>query len=195
MLSGLLGGCASHQQSKDAARQRFEQTTARAKIPMAREFFENGKTDEAVTILTDCLRMDPDNPQAHLLMGEVQISLGRNDVARAHLLKAVELQDQLHAAWSWLGVIALEAKQPQQAIDYQRKALERDPLNVDYILNLAETTVSLEALDEAEYSVEREMPGFAHGCASDDDNGQSEKPPGGSNGSHSFVQTDSGPES
>jgi tetratricopeptide (TPR) repeat protein len=150
LVSGLLGGCASHQQNRQAALQRFEQTTARAKLPLAREFFESGKNDEAVTILTDCLRMDPDNPQVHLLMGEVQLALGRNEIARTHFLRAVEQQDQFHAAWSWLGVIAVEAKQPRQALDYQRKALDRDPLNVDYALNLAETLVSLEELDAAD---------------------------------------------
>jgi Tfp pilus assembly protein PilF len=150
VLSGLLSGCASHQQSKQAAHQRFEQTTAQGKFPLARQFFENGKNDEALTILTDCLRQDPDNPQVHLLMGEVQLSLGRNDVARTHFLKAVELQDQLHAAWAWLGVIALEAKQPREALEYQIKALERAPLNVDYILSMAETHAGLNEFDMAD---------------------------------------------
>ena len=150
LLSGFLGGCASHQQNKQAAHQRFDQTSAQGKFPLARQFYENGKNDEALTILTDCLRQNPDNPQVHLLMGEVQLSLGRNDVARTHFLKAVELQDQLHTAWAWLGVISLEAKQPREALEYQTKALERDPLNVDYILSVAETHATLNEFDAAD---------------------------------------------
>lgn len=148
--SGLLSGCASFPQNKQAAHQRYDQTTARAKVPLARELYKSGKTDEAVLVLNDCLRLDPDNAAAHLLMGEVQLSLGRNEIARTHLLKAVSLQDQLHAAWAWLGVISLEAKQPRQALEYQAKALERDPLNVDYILNVAETHATLSEFDAAD---------------------------------------------
>ncbi|NLH16079.1 MAG: tetratricopeptide repeat protein [Phycisphaerae bacterium] len=150
VMSGLLGGCASFSQSKQAAHQRYDQTAARGKIPLARSLYESGKTEDALLVLTDCLQLDPDNAAAHLLMGEVQLSIGRNEIARTHLLKAVTLQDQLAAGWAWLGVIAVEAKQLRQAQEYQRKALERDPLNVDYILNLAETLVALDEMEAAD---------------------------------------------
>lgn len=151
VVSGLLSGCTqSFQQSKEAARQRYEQTAVRGKLPMARELYESGKNDEALLVLTDVLKLDPDNPQVHLLMGEVQLTLGRNEVAKTHFLKAVELQDQLHAAWAWLGVISLEAKQPRQALEYQSKALKLAPLNVDYILSLAETHATLNEFDAAD---------------------------------------------
>ncbi len=147
---GLLNGCASFRENKQAAHQRYDQTTSRAKVPLARELFTSGKTDEAFMVLSDCLRQDPDNAQAHLLMGQIQLSLGRNEIAKRHFLKTVELQDQIHSAWAWLGVIALEGKQPQQALEYQKKALERDPLNVDYILNVAETHAALNDFDAAD---------------------------------------------
>lgn len=149
MAVGFLTGCASFSQNKQAAHERYDKTAVRGKLPMARELYQSGKTNDALLVLNECLQLDPDNPQAHLLMGEVQLSIGRNEIAKTHFLKTVGLQDQLHAAWAWLGVIAVEDKQPREAMGYQTKALERDPLNVDYILSLAETLATLEEFDAA----------------------------------------------
>ncbi len=150
LLPLIGGGCASFSQNKKAAVQRYEVATARAKLPLAREFYENNKPDDALKVLNHCLAVDPDNAQANLLMGEIQLSQGRNGIARQYLNKAVEQEDSLHQAWAWLGVIALEAQNPKQAVDYQSKALQRDPLNLEYILSLSETYSVLGQYDLAD---------------------------------------------
>ncbi|MCK4960341.1 MAG: hypothetical protein KAT00_13095, partial [Planctomycetes bacterium] len=46
-LLAIAGGCESYAEKKEAAYSRWHKATAQAKIPVARELFENNKLDEA----------------------------------------------------------------------------------------------------------------------------------------------------
>ena len=131
-------GCESHAQKKQAAQLRWEQATAKAKMPVARNFLDEGRIDEAEEIITQCLKADPEMPEGHLLMGRVHIAYGRIPQAEESLTKAVELDSNCHHGWYLLAGIAMQNKQPAQALDYYNRAVLLAPANTDYITALAE---------------------------------------------------------
>ena len=132
-------GCDSYAQQKEAAYQRWERTTAKAKLPLARELFNKESFQEAYTILSKCIEADPELLEAHMLMGRVMYSQGRLADAAYSFAKATELDDWTDEAWYMLGRIAQQqGDHPKAAICF-RKAIEIRPINTDYIIALART--------------------------------------------------------
>ncbi|MBN1126211.1 MAG: tetratricopeptide repeat protein [Sedimentisphaerales bacterium] len=132
-------GCESYQKRKEQARLRYERATAKAKVPLARDYFEEGRIEDARKILDNCLIADPTNSQANLLMGEIQMTQGRTGEAKICFENALETDQELHKAWAYLGSIAQEEKQSMRAIECYNKALELEPLNTEYVLAIAES--------------------------------------------------------
>ena len=138
LIPALSAGCESHAQKKQAAQLRWEQATAKAKMPVARNFLDEGKIDEAEKIITQCLKADPEMAEGHLLMGRVHLAYGRIPQAKESLTKAVELDSNCHHGWYLLAGIAMQNKQPAQAFDYYNRAVSLAPANTDYIIALSE---------------------------------------------------------
>ncbi len=142
-------GCNSYEQKKQAARLRFDQAMSQAKIPLAWSLFEEGNIEDARQTIIGCLHAEPDNALANLLMGQIELVQGRLSSAERYLLTATEQNGNLHQGWAYLGVIAQENKQLAAAMIYHRKALELEPLNVDYIMSVAETYAMEGQYDQA----------------------------------------------
>ncbi|MBN1816625.1 MAG: tetratricopeptide repeat protein [Sedimentisphaerales bacterium] len=156
-MMATAAGCESYQQRKAQARLRYERATSQAKVPLARNYFEEGRTEDAQKILGACLTADPANAQAHLLMGEIQITQGRTDEAKTHFENALETDPRLHKAWAYLGSIAHEQKQPARAIECHQKALDLEPLHIEYILAVAECHVLQGDYDQAQSLLHAKM--------------------------------------
>jgi tetratricopeptide (TPR) repeat protein len=137
-ILALSAGCDSHAQKKQAAQLRWEQVTAKAKMPVARNFLDEGKIADAEKIIIRCLKADPEMPEVHLLMGRVHMAYGRIPQAEKSLTTAVELDSNCHHGWYLLAGIAMRNKQPAQALDYYNRAVLLAPANTDYIISLAE---------------------------------------------------------
>jgi len=162
VLCAMAAGCHTYEQKREQARLRFEKATAKAKLPLAREFFESDRIEEAHKTARECLDADPDDPQANLLMGQIELSLGRLDAADACFLKAVEIDPKLHQGWSHLGAVAQDRKQAASAFEYHLKALDIQPLNAEYILLVAQGHAAAGRYDQAVALLEekaRYLPG------------------------------------
>jgi tetratricopeptide (TPR) repeat protein len=143
------GGCLSHAQAKKAALQRWEKASARIKLPVAQQEFDNGKYADAVKTVSECLKADPNLPQAHLLAGKILFVQGQSAGCVAELEKAVKIDEKLDDGWYWLGLVAEENEQTDKASQYYQKALNLNGSNIEYILAAARASVTLDKADEA----------------------------------------------
>jgi len=106
---GLLimgAGCDLHTARTNSARLRLERTIAKTKVCVAEEFFQNGEVDQAEQILNQSLQVNPQTPEAHLLMGKIHYACSRFDNARTSFLTALELDKNLQQAKDFLELIA-----------------------------------------------------------------------------------------
>ena len=127
-------GCDSYAQQKEAAYQRWEKTTAKAKVPLARDLFMNESFEEAQGILAKCIEANPELLEAHMLMGKVMYSQGRLAEAGESFGRAVKLDDWTDEAWYMLGRISQQqGDHPKAAVSF-RKAIEIRPIKTDYII-------------------------------------------------------------
>ena len=132
-------GCESYAEHKEAAKLRWAEATAKAMIPVVRGQLENGKLDEAEKTLQECLEVNPDVAEAHLLMGKIHLARANLTQASDSLNKAIDLDKTLDSAWYLLAVIAQQNAQPQQALEYYNLAMLLAHAKVGYIISIAET--------------------------------------------------------
>ena len=145
LITGLiltLAGCESYAEKKAAAQLKWEKTSARAKLSVARDLFTNGRIDEAAKTASKCLSVDPENPQAHLLMGEIRLEQARFEEAKKSLQTAVELDENLDQAWFCLASIHQQENQLEKARQGYEKALRLKPTSADYVIALAEIDIA-----------------------------------------------------
>ncbi len=78
-------------------------------------------------------------------------SLGRRDIegAKRHLARALEIAPKFVAAWNYLGTIAYQSGEYEQAEKYFRTALEHEPGAFTPAVNLGGTLLSLRRFEEA----------------------------------------------
>jgi tetratricopeptide (TPR) repeat protein len=148
-LSGMLAGCDTQAQNKQAAVQRWEKSTAYAKLPTVENLIERNQLDEARKTLVKCLQADPGLAVAHFLMGRVYFIENRNADARTSFEQAVALDDTLDAAWYHLGVLAALDGDDERAMDAYQKALTLKPAEAEYAITVAQLYMHTGCIDQA----------------------------------------------
>ena len=138
LLAGLAG-CDSHAMKKEVMVSAWEESTAKAKIPIAEEYLQNERFGDAGEILDEILNNAPQLAEAHLLMGKLHLSQARLNEAHKYLQQAVKLDRSLDQAWFHLALIAQHHDNDVQAQVNYNRALKLKPGNIDYILALART--------------------------------------------------------
>jgi arylsulfatase A-like enzyme/Flp pilus assembly protein TadD len=120
---------------------------------------EAGRQKEAYDTLQKVLKEDPDNPKAWEQLGLVELRLGHWDKARAHSLRALELNRQLPLAWNNLGVALFQLKRTGEALDAWQKAVDLDPRLWDALWNLGTQAVQQGRRDQARKALEKFVAG------------------------------------
>ena len=145
----MTGGCATQSQNKKAASARWDKMSSQMKLPLAQQYFDNGKYTDAAKTIDECLKANPNMPQARLLVGKILFVQGQVAQGTKEMEKAVELNEKLDDGWYWLGLAADEKSQTDKAYECYKKALDLNGSNVNYILALARASVTLNKTDEA----------------------------------------------
>ncbi|MBE0534708.1 MAG: tetratricopeptide repeat protein [Phycisphaerae bacterium] len=145
----LLPGCTTYDDKKHAARTKWDKVSAQARVTVARDLFENGRYEDAQTTAQQCLQSDPELPEAHLILGKCQYLNGQFVQAQSAFIKAVGFDEDLDQAWYWLGEIAAQNRQPAQALEYYSRAVNLQPMHIDYIISVVETYAELGRYDDA----------------------------------------------
>lgn len=118
--------------------------------------------------------LDPTNPKHPLYLAQIQRKLGRNDEAKASLLRATKLDPGLAIGWGVLADMALEENKLSIARQHIAKAREAEPANTRWRLiearilrrdNDPESAVRLlRSLPDAELLSDPNLLAEAAGC-------------------------------
>ena len=82
------------------------------------------------------IQLEPDNADAHELMGRIYVAGGQKDQARLHLNRATELNPDLWRAWNALGVLADLDKNYSGAVEFYTQGLVGAPQSAMLLNNI-----------------------------------------------------------
>ncbi len=139
----MFAGCETHAQKKQSMHDKWDKTSAGAKVPMARGFYEAGRTRDARKILDECLAADPEMPEANLLMGKLNFTEGLFSQAQECFAVVVRVDEKSDEALYWLGLISGKENNLNESLEYYTQALSLKPVNIKYVLAVADAHVAL----------------------------------------------------
>lgn len=145
----VIAGCETHAEKKQAMYDKWGKTSAAAKVPLAREFYDVGQTEDARKILIECLEADPEMPAANLLMGKLNFTQGHMDDAHQCFATVARVDEKSDEAMYWLGLISGKDGKLNEALKHHTKALSLEPVNVKYVLAVSDAYVALNDLTGA----------------------------------------------
>lgn len=157
VLSGMLAGCDTQSQNKQAAIQRWDISTAQAKIKTIDSLIENGRIDEARRTLEKCIQADPKSAHAHFLMGRVHVIENRTEDARVSFAETIALNASHDAAWFHLGVLYDMENDRDRAMEAYQKALSLKPAEPEYIIAMAQAHIQTGQNEQARELLENEL--------------------------------------
>lgn len=111
----------------------------------ARELADQGRLDDAQTLLEGLVVLEPQNGYLHTCLGALYMQKGFHDAARAEFLYALAHNGDDTAANTYLGELHIDAGNLEAAVDYLRRAVELDPEARDPYANRARTLAAMVA--------------------------------------------------
>lgn len=143
-------GCAAitPENSKQAARQRWDKVRGRIKLQLAQEQFTAGHIDEAHARLREALGLDPTEPQAHILLAKICIEKGELVAART-ALETAQASGETAEIDYLAGVVAQRYGNFDEALRSYSLAAGLAPQNPSYLVAQAEMLVATGHPEEA----------------------------------------------
>lgn len=153
-LSGFGPYYASSVQEKRRAgtrgvSQKKEIFDARDALTSAAEYYDNGDFENAIALLDQVLRLQPEWDQALALRAKALHAIGKTEEALQHLQDSIKSQPQSHRLKEVLGTILVSDKRFADARKIYTELLEDEPQNIHYCAVQAGICYNLDLLDEA----------------------------------------------
>jgi tetratricopeptide (TPR) repeat protein len=101
--------------------------TAKDLVGSAGSALMQGRLPEAERLAKEALRFEPENVQAHLLVGVVAGNLNRNEEALGHFKKVWEADPNSYEALFWLSTIHRRQSEHGLALEFAERALRLRP--------------------------------------------------------------------
>lgn len=123
---------------------------------------QNGKAQEAMSVIDAALARAPADAELHNLRALAALKLGRAKEAEASFRRVIELQPSRPLGYNNLATLLLQLGRAGEAVEAFREALRRDPRNFPALLGLAKTLTALKKYSEAKPYLEKalaERPG------------------------------------
>ncbi|GJM26589.1 MAG: hypothetical protein DHS20C16_30040 [Phycisphaerae bacterium] len=149
MIVSGAGCTANHQNRRVQAEQHWNEVRGKIKLQLARQQFEHGLVDDAVSYLEESLGWDTKNVDAFMLLAECRLSQGRIQAAERAIEHAYELDNQNAKVLSVRAMIAERMKRFADALRDYRLAREIDDTEVSYLIAEAECLVAMNQSNEA----------------------------------------------
>jgi acyl-CoA synthetase (AMP-forming)/AMP-acid ligase II/arylsulfatase A-like enzyme/Tfp pilus assembly protein PilF/acyl carrier protein len=115
-------------------------------------YVEAGRRPEAMAAFQraiDRAPADPATARAHQELGGLFLGMDRPGEARAHLRRALELNDQLAGSWNTLGVALYRLEGPAAALEAWQRAVALDGKQYDALFNIGLVAASTGRPQEA----------------------------------------------
>ncbi len=100
-----------------------------ALLVQARDFYKDGRDDEAMTVLRRVLTSEPMSAEAYLYLGKIHLRRGDIEAATSAYKTCVFWDNKVTEAYIALGKIFLDRNDCSQAQTYAKTALQLDPEN------------------------------------------------------------------
>jgi tetratricopeptide (TPR) repeat protein len=105
---------------------------ADAAYMLARMYYQEGMTEQAIGIFQRVLRIDPKSYKAHDNLGLCYQALGNNELAIRHFLTAIKLVETEHPDYDWVyanlaELLLKQGEQTDKAFSAAVKAAKRNP--------------------------------------------------------------------
>ncbi len=110
--------------------------------------------DASMSTITRVMSLEPNNPEGFYMIGFNHILMGNKNMAIKNLQKTVDLNPDHTDAWTLLGNIFNEDKNPI-AEQYYENAVESSPDDLDVLFNKASYLHNSDRLDEAAQILKR----------------------------------------
>lgn len=107
-----------------------------ARLAQARELIEAERPEEALEVLDQHLRRQPDSAEGLLLRSTAHIMLGDVEAGRRDLERSLKLDPGQRQGWLNLGALALARQDHDRALEAFEKAEELDPGAAENDLNI-----------------------------------------------------------
>ena len=99
---------------------------------LAQEYIDSGDSEKAKGILTETISNYLESPNAHFLLGNIEIENKEYQKAQVHYLQAVEMNQQFHQAHYNLALTYLQQGNVSEASKHVELALEIEPSEPSY---------------------------------------------------------------
>ena len=153
-----LTGCQNHHDSeKTAAMERWNSARVQLAIKMARQQLETGQLAKAVVTVNQVVAMAPDNPDGHLIAGQIYLEQGRISLAINSLNRCLTLDSSNAQAQYHLGTVYERWKDLGQAYVHYDKASEMLPSQANYLRAVLEIQISRGNIRQAINRLNRHM--------------------------------------
>ncbi|HEY9786254.1 MAG TPA: tetratricopeptide repeat protein, partial [Candidatus Obscuribacterales bacterium] len=103
--------------------------SAQLYLQRAQVLHRQGKTGDAISDATQCLKTSPRNVSAYLLRGDLNFAIGESESAQKDYQQAISIRPSFHAYYQ-LGQCAMRQNDPSSAIKMLSEAINLDPKNV-----------------------------------------------------------------
>ncbi len=104
-------------------------------------YYNRGDLGKARTVFEGLVAMDPASSDAHAALGALLTRTLENDLALAHLSRAIELNDKQIAAYVNRAEVKLRQQQGEAAVADLKRAIELDPRQKNPAANRARAMV------------------------------------------------------
>lgn len=104
-------------------------------------YYNRGDLGKARTVFEGLVAMDPNSSDAHAALGALLTRTLENDLAMAHLNRAIELNDRQIAAYVNRAEVCLRQQQGEAAVADLKRAIELDPRQKNPAANRARAMV------------------------------------------------------
>ena len=169
-LASAVSGCQSASAPRQptiqqAALNRWNDTRADVLLSLADDQYKNGAFDKCRQTLIEALKLDPNQPEIHILSAKLFIEQGQLDMAEKDL-DAARSSDPHGAEEDYLsGIIFQRWQQPDQAQAYYDSACQKSPTELAYLLAKAEMMVDQGHPAQALALLQSRITYFEHSAA------------------------------
>ena len=134
---------------------RADASPSESGIDRARHLLGKGSTAEAIALLRSIVEKNPQNADAHLLLGTALALVPQRSEALAAINQAIRLRPNSAAAYNTLGVVFGRFTEPEAAREAFEKAIELDPQLVEARIHLSLVLAQRKEFDSASQQLQR----------------------------------------